>query len=101
MWGGDFAHQSGETYSNLDLIIESLNQYKHTLGQQYNIQHSTITRYFNYVYTEAKRDRITWKIESGDFWAYNYKSKPGAYWTGYFSSGPEIKHTIRQYSDYA
>ena len=52
-------------------------------------------RYYESVFEEAKRSEVVWQREEGDFWAYNYLSKPGAYWTGYFSSGPEIKLLIR------
>ena len=57
-------------------------------------------RYLNDVYTEAKEEKIEWTVKTDDFWAYNWKSYRGAYWTGYFSTGPEIKQQIKHYSDF-
>lgn len=59
-----------------------------------------MSRYFADVFADAKRDNVQWQVYEGDLWAYNYMSKPGAFWTGYFSTGPHIKKQIRDYGDY-
>lgn len=55
--------------------------------------------FFEDVMADAARKNVEWSREHGDFWAYNLGSVPGAYWTGYFSTNPEIKLQITQYSD--
>ena len=86
----------------LDEIIFSLNEEIEMRGleSKYSLHHSTISDYFHDVFSDAKSLEIEWEQYDGDFWAYNYKSKPGAYWTGYFTTGIEIKSEIRQYSDF-
>ena len=66
----------------------------------YDFKISTISDYFNSVKFDANYLRVEWPVAKGDFWAYNYMSKQGAYWTGYYSTGPEIKLTIRHFSDF-
>ena len=61
---------------------------------------STISDYFADVKRDATALNLEWPVAKKDFWAYNYMSKPGAYWTGYYSTGPEIKLAIRQFSDF-
>ena len=43
---------------------------------------------------------MKFEIERKDFWKYNHKQVKNAYWTGYFSTNPEIKLQIMNFSDF-
>lgn len=102
LWGGDFAHTSNKTYDTLDKLFESLTEFrdKNPVLAQYEFTYSSMTAYFDAVDADAKSLEIEWSVESGDFWQYSHHSIPGSYWTGYFTSRPEIKREIRAYSDF-
>ena len=50
MWGGDFAHQDGQTFDRLDEIIESLEEVK---GGKYSLHHNTNSNFFADVFEET------------------------------------------------
>ena len=53
------------------------------------------------VKSDAKKRNITFERVEHDFWAYNYRSIEGAYWTGYYTTHPDFKHEATVFSDYA
>ena len=65
MWGGDFAHQNGETYDRLDEILQSLDDEifnSDELPIKFIGQYSTISKYFADVQAEARRLDIEWDV---------------------------------------
>ena len=66
MWGSDFSHQSGNTYDTLDNIIQSINDSiteQPELETKYEIGYSTMTRYFESVFEEAKSRNVVFQKE--------------------------------------
>ena len=58
-------------------------------------------QFFSSVREDAKSNKIFFEKEKGDFWRYNYGSDSlNSYWTGYFSTYPDIKKSIYQFSDF-
>lgn len=102
MWGDDFAHYSGSTYDALDIMIDAIWEVFPEMAEQYEITYSTITDYFTSVKQHAKQDEsVIWPIAyTGDFWEYNFQSTEFAYWSGYFSTYPDLKRSIGQFSDF-
>ena len=105
MWGDDFSHKRADrTFYALDTIIdqlESKNDPSMHGGKKYDFRFSTMERYFNSVFNSARQNNVVFSKNTSDFWAYNYHSNAGAYWTGYFTTYPEIKLEIGQFGDFA
>ena len=68
------------------------------------LKYSSISGYLDEVWKEAKQEKITFKKISGDFWAYNNiknNSHPKySFWTGYFSTNPDFKSLVVDFSDF-
>ena len=56
--------------------------------------------FFSSVFGEAKEENIQFDTFKEDFWSYNYKSKQDAFWTGYFTTEPDMKMKIGEYGDF-
>ena len=92
------------TYENLDMIIASLKKYdteSYFGGHKYKFKFSTMAEYIRSVQRDAKENNIEWSRKTGDFWEYNYESVDYAYWTGYFTTHPDFKHTAAIFGDFA
>ena len=105
MWGDDFTHRDNKSYDTLDHYISAIDEYLRDVnenqgGPTYKLHYSTMEQYFEAVFSEAMATQTTFDIETKDFWAYNLNSVDGAYWTGYYSTYPEIKREIMAFSDF-
>ena len=69
-------------------------------NERMEVSFSTMSRFFDSVYEDGQAQKISWSKEKGDFWQYNHMSKKAAFWTGYFTTKPEIKSEIKGYSDF-
>ena len=103
MWGGDFSHYAPGTFDTLDILMDGVRLFtdgETKLKDKYEIVYSTISEYFASVREDSRKDNIQWDGYNRDFWEYDMNSNQNAYWTGYFSTYPDIKKAIRRYSDY-
>ena len=102
MYGQDFAHRDGKSLDNLDKIINALYAYtdRNGMSDSWNFSFSTPENYIGEMYHEARHRNITFDVEKNDFWQYNLHSVEGAYWTGYFTTYPEIKRDIYEFGDF-
>ena len=100
-WGQDFANYDALSLDNLNTVIDELRNYAEQENLDVQFKWSTVQGYFDDVYSEAKsRKDVEFDIEGGDFWGYNLHSVPGAYWTGYYTTYPEIKNEMYQFGDF-
>ena len=101
MYGQDFAHRDAKSLDNLDKLVNALNLYaaRKEISNLWDFQVSTPTDYVAELYHEA-REKAVFDTEEKDFWAYNLHSVEGAYWTGYFTTYPEIKKEMYEFGDF-
>ncbi|XP_062010431.1 probable alpha-mannosidase At5g13980 isoform X2 [Rosa rugosa] len=92
MWtmGTDFKYQYAHTwFRQMDKLIHYVNK-----DGRVNALYSTPS-----IYTDAKyATNESWPIKTGDF--FPYADRINAYWTGYFTSRPALKHYVRTMSGY-
>nr|XP_027101803.1 probable alpha-mannosidase At5g13980 [Coffea arabica] len=92
MWtmGTDFKYQYARTwFRNMDKLIHYVNE-----DGRVNALYSTPS-----IYTEAKyASKESWPLKTDDY--FPYADRINAYWTGYFTSRPAIKHYVRILSGY-
>ncbi|KAM1296215.1 hypothetical protein ACFX2I_023089 [Malus domestica] len=92
MWtmGTDFMYQYAHTwFRQMDKLIHYVN-----MDGRVNALYSTPS-----IYTDAKyATNESWPIKTGDF--FPYADRANAYWTGYFTSRPALKHYVRTMSGY-
>lgn len=103
MWGDDFAHKSAKTFDNMDAMLAGISDFiaeDVSLQGRYDIQYSTVSQFFESVRADAEELGVEWTVEKGDFWQYNLGSNYSAYWTGYFSTYPELKKKIASFSNF-
>ena len=67
---------------------------------KYNIKFSSMKAYFNSVFAESKKEKVEYEVHTKDFWKFDHWKTPNAYWSGYYSNYPVIKHDIMQFSDF-
>ena len=105
LWGDDFAHRMADkTYGALDMIMLKIREHMDKtpeLKNTYRLKYSSIDTYLRSVHKDAKDLKIDWQVETGDFWRYNYRSDPNAFWTGYFTTQPDFKRRATAYGDFA
>ncbi|CAN6572506.1 unnamed protein product [Malus baccata var. baccata] len=101
MWtmGTDFMYQYAHTwFRQMDKLIHYVN-----MDGRVNALYSTPS-----IYTDAKyATNESWPIKTGDFFPKtevchhtSYADRANAYWTGYFTSRPALKHYVRTMSGY-
>ena len=56
--------------------------------------------YFKAVFEDSMAAQNSFSDLEHDFWKYNLRRTAGSYWTGYYSTYPEIKRDIMAFSDY-
>ena len=64
------------------------------------LQYSSVGKYLDCVFEESKKHEIVYSHKIRDFWAYNWKSVPDSYWTGYFTTHPDFKLEATEFSDF-
>ncbi|KAF5181502.1 Alpha-mannosidase [Thalictrum thalictroides] len=92
MWtmGTDFKYQYAHTwFREMDKLIHYVN-----MDGRVNALYSTPS-----IYTDVKyATKEQWPLKTDDF--FPYADRVNAYWTGYFTSRPAIKHYVRMMSSY-
>ena len=70
--------------------------------KHYELKYSSMQTFFDGVFEESKAKEIEYERHETDFWAFNLNPQKdfATYWTGYFSTNPEIKSQISKYSDF-
>ena len=104
LWGDDFSHQNAHaTYSSLETTIETIGEKIRERSSQNNyiLKWSTVGEYLDAVWSDAQKNKITFKEETGDFWAYRHEPfLTHAYWTGYYSTNPDFKASATDFGDF-
>ena len=94
--GMDFAFQFAEV--NYQFFENVTSFYNRTPGgKKLKFQYSTVDEYMMAIQAEQKKVPFEWPTYNGDFFPLN-GNYPGHYWTGYFSSRPNFKKFIRDYT---
>ncbi|CAG9764084.1 unnamed protein product [Ceutorhynchus assimilis] len=95
--GQDFAYQNAEMwFMNMDKLIKYING-REIDGKQYNIMYSTPACYAYAVHNETK-GILNANLKTDDF--FPYASDKNAYWTGYYTSRPQIKRFERSANNF-
>jgi len=90
-WGDDFKFRdASRQYSSMDLLIQWINS---NVGDVH-IQYSTVSRYFDDMQHEATEREVKFSVVSHDF--FPYADNEDSYWTGHFTSLPNLKKDIRR-----
>ena len=61
------------------------------------MMYSTVDEYFTAIQKKQKELNFTWPVYNSDFMPYD-GFKPGHVWSGYFTSRPNLKKEIRDFS---
>ena len=98
LYGDDFAHRYADI--SLNMAKEFMSQINQAGKGKYLAQFSSVRTYLDAVYAEAAEKNTFFTRETGDFWKFNHAPvQPHAYWSGYYSTYPEIKKQIMDFSD--
>lgn len=99
MWGDDLTHarEDGGTLENAIKIVEGLNA---ASQGKLIVKHSTMKNYFDSVHQESKEKSIKYDVATKDFWRLNHWKTKNAFWSGYYSTYPEFKHQVMQFTDF-
>jgi hypothetical protein len=91
--GDDFTHMNAEEwFINSDRLID---YYNANIGRENNVEliYSTPS-----IYIDAIKDqKVEWPTKYSDM--FPYKDSKKMYWTGYYTSRPQLKKAIRKLSD--
>jgi hypothetical protein len=83
--GSDFQYESARNwYVNMDKLIHYAKQ-----DGRINVFYSTPSRYV----AEKKKESLSWPLKTDDF--FPYADGPHQFWTGYFTSRPNLKRAVR------
>jgi hypothetical protein len=86
--GGDFRWMNAyQNYENFDNLISYLNEH---YGDKYFFRYSTPSDYIDAV----ARHNVSWPIKTDDM--FPYSDAPDSFWTGYFTSRPNLKEYVRR-----
>jgi alpha-mannosidase len=66
-------------------------------ARKFRFHYSTVDEYFKALNSKAESMNITWPQHKGDFFPY-LGVHPGSYWSGYYTSRPNFKKMIRDYT---
>ena len=103
LWGDDFSHEvASKSYDFLDNEIFKFNNFQSSfkLDYTFNLKYSSMQAYLDDVYNHVPNHQFE-VVKGSDFWHYSWRlNDQGNFWTGYFSTYPEIKRAITSYSDY-
>ncbi|XP_052262943.1 lysosomal alpha-mannosidase-like [Dreissena polymorpha] len=88
--GSDFQYRDADKwYRNLDMLIEKVNARQSDPAFKMNLLYSNPACYL-YQLNLANR---TWTTKSDDFFPYAHRAH--SFWTGYFTSRPNLKRLVR------
>lgn len=91
--GNDFTYQKPfANYRNMEILIKAINS-----NSKYGVKllYSTPTKYFKAIEEEmSKNGKKFPKYENNDF--FPYADNAYSYWTGYFTSRPNLKGKVRE-----
>ena len=77
--------------NNAEATIKELNK----AGEgKYNIEFSSMKAYFDSVFAESKKEKVEYEVHTKDFWKFDHSETKNAYWSGFYSNYPVIKHDI-------
>jgi hypothetical protein len=86
-FGDDFKFKNAALqFQNMDLIIKNINSNQ---GLGVHIRYSTLSEYFQAVHSDAHRKSVAFPFHRGDF--FPYADNGDSYWTGYYSTRPNLK----------
>ena len=92
--GSDFQYSNAHmNFKNLDKLIKYVNERQLTNGSNVNVFYSTTACYLY----SLNRENTTWSVKSDDFFPYAHRGH--SFWTGYFTSRPNLKYYTRQASN--
>jgi hypothetical protein len=90
LMGEDFNYMNAEeNYINIDNMITYMNA---NFADKYTFKYSTPSNYVDAV----KAHNVTWPTKYDDM--FPYSDGPDAYWTGYYTSRPNLKRHVREAS---
>jgi len=90
-FGDDFKFKNAQRqFSNMDRLMETINGSPSTYGGM-RLQYSTLSDYFSAV---SQTKEVTFPVFEGDF--YPYADNEDSYWTGYYTTRPQLKAKSRQ-----
>lgn len=95
--GADFAFQYANlSFSYIEEVVKLMSEHTKA-GRTIKFKYSTVQEYMDAVKSEAVKHKIDWPEYNGDFLPIvnNYR---GSIWSGYFTSRPNFKQLIRQFS---
>ena len=94
-FGCDFNFQNAlMKYKNMDRLISYVNEHSHELGIE--MQYSVLSDYFEAVHKYQTLHQKYWSIVQNDF--FPYASDNISYWSGYYTSRPDLKQLSRNAS---
>ena len=91
-FGDDFKFRNANNqFHNMDQLIEYINRNSVELGN-IHIQYSTVSEYFQAIKNNNNNNKVSNKFPelTGDF--FPYADNEDSYWTGYFTTRPNIKN---------
>ena len=95
--GADFAFQYANlSYGYIEELVKIVNEHPEG-GRIFKFKYSTVQEYITAVQAEGKTKGIAWPEYNGDFLPIT-SNFPGHIWSGYFTSRPNFKQLIRQFS---
>lgn len=68
-----------------------------TQAKNFRFFYSTVDEYFLALKKAQEKKQFKWPSHSGDFFPYN-GVYAGSYWSGYYTSRPNFKKLIRDYT---
>ena len=103
-WGGDFAHKNAElTFPALEDTIKRISA--DPKAHKYELKFSSVKNYMEGVKRDTLKNDIKYDVVKDDFWEYNKYAHKGqeiknSYWTGYFTTYPDFKRIVTEFSDF-
>ena len=94
--GMDFAWQFAEVnfkfFENVTALYAS-----HETGRKFKFMFSTVDEYFQAIFLKQQEEKFNWPTYTSDFFPYN-GYHIAHYWTGYFTSRPNFKKYLRDFT---
>ena len=96
-FGSDFSFQYAHINFQFLEKLEKLFKTKRA-ARRFRFHYSTVSEYFEAVKKEMQAStKLQWPTYRGDFFPYN-GIHPGSYWSGYYTSRPNFKKLIRDFT---
>jgi Glycosyl hydrolases family 38 N-terminal domain len=87
-----FAHVNYKFFDNVTALYSN-----HTFGRKFKFIYSTVDDYFTAIQKKQKELKFNWPEVNTDFFPYN-GFHVAHYWTGYYTSRPNFKKLIRDFT---